>query len=110
MNNNNVKHDVACTDHLGNCYPNIKSMCNRWGINPETYSRRIRVYGMSAEEALVLPVKHNGGLRCADHLGNKYRSHTKMCKHWGVDRKVFEYRIQNGWGLEGALTGVKKQE
>ena len=98
------KHDKPCTDHLGNRYPNIKAMCSRWDILPETFTRRINVYGMSLEETLTSPVKHNGGQRCSDHTGKRYRSRSSMCRQWGIERKLFEYRISHGWSLEDALT------
>ncbi len=104
------RHDKPCKDHLGKRYPNIKSMCAHWGIQPETYTRRRNVYGLTVEEALTRPVKHNGGLRCTDHIGKKYRSRTAMCQRWGIDRKLFEYRISHGWTLEDALTKPSRQE
>ncbi len=98
------RHDKPCVDHKGNKFPNIKSMCSQWEINPETFNRRINVYGLSLEEALTRPVKPNGGKRCSDHNGKKFRSLTKMCGYWKIDRKLFEYRISHGWELEKALT------
>ena len=32
MHPNNKVHDKPCRDHQGNEYPNIKAMCERWGI------------------------------------------------------------------------------
>ncbi len=97
-------HDKPCQDHHGNNYPSIKDMCKAYNINPESFTRRIKVYHMPLEEALTRPVKHNGGIRCTDHNGQTYKSRTKMCEHYGVDRKLFEYRINNGYTLEEALT------
>ena len=82
----------------------IKDMCAFWNIKYETFSRRIKVYNMSLEEALTKPVKHNGGIVCYDHLGEKYYSVTSMCEHWGIARKLYEYRISHGWSQEKALT------
>ena len=53
------------------------------------------------ETILTLP---NGGLICHDHLGEKFYSRTTMYEHWGVSRKVYEYRISHGWTQEEALT------
>lgn len=103
-------HDKPCTDHLGNKYPTIKEMCKIYGLNPETYSRRINVYHMSVAEALTRPVKHNGGIRCQDHHGRCYKSRTRMCERYGIDRKLFEYRISHDWSLEDALTTPPKTE
>ncbi len=91
-------------DHLGRKFNSIKAMCAAWGIEPETFARRRKVYHMTLEEALTRPVKNNGGLVCFDHNGVRYRSRSYMCKHWKVDRKLFEYRISHGWTLEEALT------
>ncbi len=97
-------HDKPCTDHLGNKYRNIKSMCRKYDIEPETYTRRITVYHMTVEKALTTPVKPNGGLECRDHNGRLFKSRTSMCEYWNIDRKLFEYRISHGWSLEEALT------
>ena len=103
-------HNTPCQDHLGNIYPSIKDMCKVYNINPETYSRRIKVYHMSVAEALTNPVKHNSGMRCQDHHGKYYKSRTKMCENYGIDRKLFEYRIKNGYTLEEALTLPPKEK
>ena len=100
---------IECTDHTGVTYPSIKEMCAHWGIQPETYTRRIRVYQMSTEEALTTPVKPNGGQACRDHLGTRFRSRSRMCDHWNIDRKLFEYRISHGWSLEDALTKPRRR-
>ena len=99
-----ISHDKPCSDHLGNIYGNIKSMCAHWHIKPETFSRRINVYHMSLEDALTRPLKPNGGLDCTDHLGDEYYSITSMCHRWGIARKVYEYRIAHNWSQEEALT------
>ena len=85
-------------------------MCSHWNIRYGTFSRRIKVYGMSLEEALTYPVKANGGIICYDHIGNKYYSETSMCDHWGVSRKVYKYRINHGWTQEKALTTRPKHQ
>lgn len=41
---------------------------------------------------------------CSDHLGNIYGSIKAMCVHWGINRKLYEYRISQGWSQEAALT------
>ena len=99
-----ISHDKPCFDHQGNIFGNIKSMCAHWHVKYETFSRRINVYHMSLEDALTRPVKHNGGLRCSDHLGEDFRSISSMCDHWGIDRKVYEYRLAHNWSQEEALS------
>ena len=105
-----ISNNKPCFDHLGNIYGSLKSMCDYWNINPETYTRRINVYHMPIEEALTTPVKHNGGLKCYDHNGRTFRSVTSMCKYWGINRKLFEYRISHGYTLEAALTTTEKKQ
>lgn len=97
-------HDVPCCDHKGNIYGNIKSMCRAWNIKPETFDRRMKIYGMTLEEALTKPVKGNGGYKCSDYYGKQFRSVTSMCKYWGISRKVYSYRMSHGWTQEEALT------
>ncbi len=97
-------HSKVVADHQGNEYPTIKAMCARWGVEPETYTRRRKVYGMTLKEALTTPVKPNGGKACYDHNGVRYRSRSVMCRKYNIERKVFEYRISHGWDLEDALT------
>ena len=108
MHPNNKVHDKPCKDHQGNEYPNIKAMCERWGIQPATFSRRLKVYGLTLEEALTRQVKPNGGQRCNDHMGKRFRSRSMMCRYWNIDRKLFEYRIGQGWSLEDALSRPRR--
>ena len=98
------KRNKPCQDHLGNQYSSIKEMCEYYNIVPETFRRRLRVFHLSLEEALTQPVKPNGGNRCKDHLGHIYKSKSKMCEHYNISRKLFEYRINHGYTLEEALT------
>ena len=37
-------------------------------------------------------------------------SRTKMCENYGINRKLFEYRIKNGYTLEEALTLPPKEK
>ena len=99
-----ISNEQPSWDHKGNFFPTIRDMCAFWNIKYETFSRRIKVYNMSLEDALTKPVKYNGGIVCYDHLGEKYYSVTSMCEHWGIARKLYEYRISHGWSQEKALT------
>ena len=103
-----ISHDKPCSDHLGNIFGSIKAMCSFWGINPETYSRRRKVYKMTLEDALTKPVKNNGGIVCTDHCGQKFYSETAMCRYWGINRRVYQYRISHGWDVENALTKLSR--
>ena len=97
-------HSIIVADHNGTEYPSIKAMCAQWNIEPETYTRRRKVYGMTLKEALTTPVKPNGGKTCYDFNGERFRSRSEMCRKYGIDRKLFEYRIAHGMDLEEALT------
>lgn len=98
------KRNKPCQDRLGNHYSSIKEMCAYYNIVPETLNRRMRVFHLSLKEALTQPVKPNGGKHCKDHLGHIYKSKSKMCEHYNISRKLFEYRINHGYTLKEALT------
>ena len=66
------EHRFPCHDHLNNHYASIQDMCSAYNINPETFSRRIKIYNMSLEDALTKPAKHNGGIECYDHTGKRF--------------------------------------
>lgn len=51
-----TKTGIPCTDHLGQQYPSIASMCDCWKIAPQTYTDRIRK-GHSIEYSLTHSVK-----------------------------------------------------
>lgn len=38
-----------------------------------------------------------------DHLGNRFKSIEGMCKHWNVERCVFDKRVSLGWSLRDSL-------
>lgn len=42
-----------------------------------------------------------------DHLGNKYKTYSKMAEAYGVNYPLFMNRIRNGWSLERALVPEK---
>lgn len=41
--------------------------------------------------------------KCKDHLGNEYNSIASMCKHYGISRQIFIYRLNHGLSLEECL-------
>ncbi len=94
-----------CKDHLGNVYKTKRDMCNFYGINVDTYNKRIS-YGYSVEDALTL-----GNMRrtsCKDHLGNEYESINEMCRHYGINKSIYMNRIKLGWSIEDILTHDNK--
>ena len=100
--------EKKCKDHTGKVFDSIKEMCDFWNIPPETFNRRIKVYGYSLEKALTTPLRYNSNIACYDHQGEWFKSKSHMCDHWGIGRKLFDYRISRGWSLEDALTKPRR--
>ena len=125
---------IPCTDHLGNSYDSITSMCEAYGINPAAFSKRIQ-RGKTLEQALTEPIrsrlcKHydmdyntyvkrrESGMSkkealavpkqtsrsCVDHLGNQFKSTADMRRYYGMDYSVYQNRIRIGWSVKDALT------
>ena len=92
----------GCCDHLGNRFSSKNEMCKHYGIKLSTLKYRLNS-GMSLKDALTTEVDTFYSVGCCDHLGNKFQSQTKMCEHYGIERRTFEYRIKNGWSLKDAL-------
>lgn len=44
-----------------------------------------------------------------DHLGNRYKSVSEMCRHWNIGMSVYSNRIHRGKSLEEALTEPVKR-
>lgn len=93
-------------DHLGNQYPSISAMLNKYHINYTAFNYRMNVIGMTLEEALTLPPSNDNStaIKCTDHIGNKFDSKNDMCAHWGIPRTTYFRRIRDGWNQEKALT------
>lgn len=95
-----------CTDHLGNSYDSITSMCETYRINPVTFSKRIQ-RGKTLEQALTESVRPRAiqtNRSCVDHLGNQFKSTADMCRYYGIDYPVYQNRIGLGWSVKDALT------
>ncbi len=96
-----------CKDHKGNIYKSFKNMCEAYDISPAAVRSRLK-YKWSLKDALTTPSNKalNNPLRkeCFDHLGNKYRSQTEMCKHYGITASTFSGRLKRGYSIEEALT------
>ena len=48
-------------------------------------------------------------IKCKDHLGKEHESVEIMCKSWDVKLSTYYNRLNTGYTLEEALTGVKKR-
>lgn len=101
---NQIDHRKPCTDHLGNHFDSLGELASTYNMEPGTLSRRLNIYGWPMEKALTTPVKKNGGETCYDHTGKKFRSITKMCEHWKIQRKTYAFRRNQGMSIEEALT------
>jgi len=93
---------IACTDHLGNEFKSIQSMCDYWHISLTTYSKRKKL-GYSLEDCLNHK-KLSKAKPAFDHLGNKFISIDAMCDHYHISRSTFENRLARHWPLCEALT------
>ncbi|ERJ97236.1 hypothetical protein RUMCAL_00308 [Ruminococcus callidus ATCC 27760] len=101
-----------CTDHLGNSYDSITSMCEAYGINPVTFSKRIQ-RGKTLEQALTEPVRSRVVLcqnvnRVTDADDNGFSSVSAMCKHYDMDYTTYVKRRESGMSKKEALA-VPKQ-
>lgn len=99
------KQETKCYDHLGNGFTSKNQMCKHYGIAMHTLANRLKA-GWSLEKALT--TKQNEidrkKIECEDHLGNKFKSKSEMCKYYGVNQATFNTRIESGYSLEEALT------
>ena len=100
-----------CLDHLGNEFRTIGEMCKHWGISVDCYGAR-KHRGWSLEKILTEPLKPAPqGRPCEDHLRQKFKTQSAMCKHWGIPPETFSMRMKAGWSLRRALIQpVKKKK
>lgn len=93
----------------GVSYISITAACRalapRLKISPRQVEARIR---KGWPEKHILHVGPMGGPGAWDHLGRHYRNEPEMCKAWGVKYVTYRRRLYKGWGLEKALTYVKR--
>lgn len=94
---------IECEDHLGNKFSSISKMCKHWNISVGLYLDRIKA-GKTIEEALTMQKRQGANKECEDHLGNKYKTETEMCKAYGLSPMTYRYRrIKLGWSLQKSL-------
>ena len=67
----------GCSDHLGNHYPDQKSMAEAYGIEYTTLRNRLE-RGWNQKEALTAPNRARQKTVCFDHLGNEYPSRRAL--------------------------------
>ena len=95
-------------DHKGRKFKTRKAMCEFWGIEPSTFSYRMKI-GHPLEFALTASAHEKGrGKLVEDHMGNKFNSVKEMIEYWGVSTPFLLYlRKKKGFSLEECLTGIK---
>ena len=47
------------------------------------------------------------GIPCTDHEGNRFKSMSEMCRHWGITAASYKERLKKGMSQEEALTAPK---
>lgn len=94
----------VCYDHLGNSYKSFKDMCKHYNKDVSTVHIRVSKCGWSLEDALTKEEAHGKLKLCCDHLGNKYKSFSEMCKYYNKKHSTVKSRLRIGWNLEDALT------
>jgi len=92
-----------CSDHLGNRYPDLKSMANAYGINYKTFRNRLS-RGWDLRQALTTPIRPCPIDACYDHLGNEYPSRRALAEAYGIDEYILKNRLRSGMSLEDALS------
>ncbi|MCR5117119.1 MAG: hypothetical protein K6A97_06390 [Lachnospiraceae bacterium] len=97
---------VNCKDHLGNTFPDVKSLCDYYGVSKLAYISRIQ-RGMPLEMALTKPTqqKHGRDDNYVDHVGNEFDTLQEMLDYWNVERGTYFARLQRGLSLEETLSG-----
>jgi len=111
----NPANSKKATDHKGQVFPSIKTMCRHWGISRATFESRSRL-GWSLKDTLETPAGNlTNSKKATDHKGQVFPSIKAMCRHWGISRATFERRSRLGWSLKdtletpaGNLTNSKK--
>ena len=93
----------ACTDHLGNRYPDLKAMARAYGMDDRLLRQRLS-RGWRTEEALTVPVRENRPKPCRDHLGKEFPSMSSMAEAYGINLYTLQKRLKAGLSLQDALT------
>ena len=99
---------MYCYDHLGNRYKSKEEMCGKYGITVNWLNTKLDE-GMEMQKIFEEGRKNrrgeNAGIEVEDHLGNKYRSISAMCRKYEVSISGYKHKIENGLSIEEALTG-----
>lgn len=99
---------VKATDHKGQVFESIASMCRHWNIDAHTLKARIKS-GLTVGEALEGKVKDKLSKVAIDHDGKQFKTVQDMCDYWGVPMYTYYDRINNS-GLSTKLALTKKTQ
>ena len=99
------KKGKTITDHKGNIFPSLTSMCKQYNISPSLYSYR-RKKGWDLEKSLTTPVQPTSKRQVyIDHENNQFKSMAEMCTYWGIGQGTYRFRVNNSnWTMEKSLT------
>ena len=93
----------CCADHLGQKYPDMKSMAKAYNINYGCLKSRLN-RGWSIELALSIGSVPHPSTVCYDHIGYEYPSRTAMAREYGISANTLQKRLNKGVSLKQALT------
>lgn len=86
-------------------------------LNNEVYTNRINPYLTNKQyytKRMILNkrllIKNKANYEIKDHLGNSFECVNDMCKHYGISKALYRYRIKNGYTKEEALTLKKSRK
>lgn len=104
-------HDKEWSDHLGNKYNSVREMCDNYGISEKVFWSRKRLLKWPLEKILTTPVSNipSTAIEITDHLGNKFKSISDLCRYHNIGLSTFRERRKLGWSVEKALTTPTKK-
>lgn len=94
-------------DHLGQSFKSLKEMCKAHGVTYYQFLYRIN-QGRSIAECLDPHICRPRSKSAVDHQGNKFKSISEMCRHYGVLKNTFSTRLSRGWSIKESLTGKEE--
>ena len=106
-NNTPLIVDVVNNSNCLRLSEDLESGVNRVlrGSNGNTgFEKEFNIIAFEKEFTDILDkIKSVRSAECTDHLGNKFKSISDMCKHWGIGKSTYNYRIKLGWSKKDAL-------
>ena len=97
------RRNGECRDHLGNRYPDQKSLAEAYGVDYMVLRTRLK-RGWALEQALTASSGVFVKTSCRDHLGKEYPNFSAMARAYGIHEATLHNRLRDGMPLEQALT------